>query len=372
MSSSSSEQVALSVRAADRLTEVFLADSRFELLASGIGALEAKVPPGLYKARFRVGQVQSDSLIEVAAGTPSKIFDGPPVQFASSAPLAQTLTYQQKQAEAAQELSRTVHFQLGSGSQLFLFLRGLSEEAARPWLGVSLHDISGKLLAEAAQGVCDAESRFGALHIELNPGLYRLRVEEEPGEVYEMFVLTLAGWQTQVFAIAEKSWLPGVDAVRAALPDAAVLMTELGKGFAPASPAARQTELLRLGLLHGRKILNEPGWKSLLAAQPLNPMNLLFAVHILLRQEDTASAAELAGQAESALAALPDVQAALLGSGRAAEPPVFDRPPLFNRSWQLILDAVSKEKAGFAPGSLCGQLHNGTLHSTLWLLRQLR
>lgn len=374
MSSSSSKQVALSVRAADRLTEVYLADSSFKLLANGIGAVEAKVKPGLYKARFRVGQMQTDSLIEVEAGVASKVFDGPPVQFASPVPLAQTLTYQQAQAEAAQRLSCAKHapFKTGSGSQLFLFLRGLSEEAARPWLGVSLHDMRGELLAEAGHGICDAESRCCALHIELDPGLYRLRVEEEPGEVYEMFVLTLAGWQTQVFAVAEKSWLPGVDAVRAALPEAAVLMAEIGKGFDPASPAARQTELLRLGLLHGRKILNEPGVKNLLAAQPLNPMNALYAVHLLLRQEDAASAAELAAQAVPAVAALPDMQAALLGGGKADEPPIFDLPPLFSKSWQLITDAVSKEKAVIAPGSLCGQMHNETLNSSLWLLRQLR
>jgi hypothetical protein len=373
MSSSSSEQVSLSVRAADRLTEVFLADSRFGLLASGAGALEAKVAPGLYKARFRVGQVQQDSLIEVEAGAGSAMFDGPPVQFASPAPLRQTMTWRQEQAEAAQELSRIVQLQLGGGSQIFLFLRGLSEEADRPWLGVSLHDISGRLLAEAAQGSCDAAGAFCGLNIELDPGLYRLRVEEQPGEAYEMLVLALSGWQTQLFAAAEKSWLSGADVFRAALPEAAVLMAETGKGFDPASPAARQTELLRLGLLHGRKILNDANLKNLLAAQPLNPMNALYAVHLLLRQDDAAAAAELAGQTESAAAALPDMQAALLCAGdRQDGPSVFTLPPLFSKSWQLIMDAVSKEKAVIAPGSFSGQMQKETLSSSLWLLRQLR
>lgn len=105
MNRSPSKQTVLTVRAADNLTEVFLADSRFELIASGIGRVEATVAPGLYKARFRVGQIQTDSLIEVEAGARSKVFDGPAVQFASPAPLVQTLTYQQAQAEAAQKLS---------------------------------------------------------------------------------------------------------------------------------------------------------------------------------------------------------------------------------------------------------------------------
>ena len=377
MSKSPSKQtVALSVRAADSLTEVFLADSRFQLIASGIGRAEAAVAPGLYKARFRVGQVQTDSLIEVASGARSQIFDGPPVQFASPAPLAQTLTWREEHGAAAQELSRAKHapFKTGSSSQLFLCLRGLSDEAARPWLGVSLHDIHGELLAEAAHGICAAESRFCALHLELDPGLYRLRVEDEPGEVYEIFVQTLAGWQTQVFAVAEQSWQPGVDAVRAALPEAAVLMAEIGKGFDPASPAARQTELLRLGLLHGRKILTEPGLKSLLAAQPLNPMNALYAAGLLQDSEKSdVMKVELAMLLERGLAELPDMRALLFIIGKPNEPAVLPVPPLFWRSWQLLMEAVNKEKALIPPGSLNEQLKDGgTLNSSLWLLHQLR
>uniref|UniRef100_UPI0040564F7E hypothetical protein n=1 Tax=Candidatus Electronema sp. TaxID=2698783 RepID=UPI0040564F7E len=375
MSKSPSKQtVALSVRAADSLTEVFLADSRFQLIASGIGRAEAAVAPGLYKARFRVGQVQTDSLIEVASGARSQIFDGPPVQFASPAPLAQTLTWREEHGAAAKELSRAKHapFKTGSGSQLFLCLRGLSDEAARPWLGVSLHNIHGELLAEAAHGICAAESRFCALHLELDPGLYRLRVEDEPGEVYEIFVQTLAGWQTQVFAVAEQSWQPGVDAVRAALPEAAVLMAEIGKGFDPASPAARQTELLRLGLLHGRKILTEPGLKSLLAAQPLNPMNVLYAAYLIPKPDESDMTVLLVLQLDKSLAELSDIHAVLIDAGSRKRPSVFALPPLFSKGWQLLMEGADKEKAVITPGSLSEKIQGRTLNSSLWLLHQLR
>ncbi len=363
MSRLSSEQVALTVRAADSLTEVFLVDSGFQLVAAGVGSVEAKVAPGLYKARFRVGHVQTDSLFEAAGADTA--FDGKPVQFASAVPLPQTLTWRQAQGAAAQQLSQAVSIRQGSGSQLFLFLRGVSEEAAQPWLGVSLHALDGTLLAKAAQG---ADACCG-LNIELNPGLYRLRVEEEPGEVYEMFVTTLAGWQTQVFALAEKSWLPGVDAVRAALPEAAVLMTEIGKGFDPANPAARQTELLRLALMHNRKVLNAAEVKKLLAAEPLNPMNAVYIAHILRRQEDEALTAELAKRLGSSLSDLPDMQAVWLG--RLEQPPTFALPPMLNSSWQLLNEAASKEKAVIVPGSLCDQLQGKVLNTALWLLHRL-
>jgi hypothetical protein len=365
MSGSQSEsKVTVRVNAADSLTEVFLVDSRFEKIAAGVGSVEAAVAPGLYKARFRVGQVQSDNLIEVPAGAPVKVFDGLAVQFSSPVPLSQTMMWQQEHGVAAQELSRSVPLKKGSGSQFFLFLRGMTEAACQPWLGVSLHDLDGTLLAEAEEGVCDAKSRCCGLHLELDPGTYRLRVEEEPDEIYEMFVLMLAGWQTQIFAVAEDGWLPGVQLVRAALPEAAVLMSEIGKGFNPASPAARQTEQLRLGLLHGRKVLCQTGLQNLLAAQPLNPMNVLYAAGLV---QETDDAAELARHLDSILADLPDMQLLLPGTAKQ-----FALPPLLRKSWQLLMDAVSKEKTGIPPGSLNEQIQQGAaLNTALWLMHRL-
>ena len=372
MSGSQSEsKVTLRVNAADSLTEVFLVDSRFEKIAAGVGSVEAAVAPGLYKARFRVGQVQSDSLIEVPADALGKVFDGPAVQFASPVPLRQTMTWQEKHGETAKELSRakTAPFRAGNGSQCFLVLRGLTEAAALPWSGVSLHDIDGGLIAKAEHGICTAESRLCVLHLELDPGTYRLRVEEEPGEIYEMFVLTLAGWQTQIFAVAEDGWLPGVQLVRANLPEAAVLMNEIGKGFDPASPAVRQTELLRLGLLHGRKILCQTGLQNLLAAQPLNPMNALYAAGLV---QETNDAAVLAQNMDGTLAALPDMQLLLSGAGRAEEAPSFALPPLLRKSWQVLMETVSKEQAVIPPGSLNEQIQQGAaLNSALWLMHRL-
>lgn len=372
MSRSPSEgQIALTVRAADRLSEIFLADSRFELVASGVGSVEAKVGPGLYKARFRCGQTQTDSLIEVEAGAENKLVVGPKVQFATPLPLPDTITWRQEHEEAARKLSRSAGLKKGGSSGIFLCCRGLSEEASRPWTGMSLHDLSGKLLAEAAQGECDVQSGFFALNLEVDPGTYRLQVEEEPGEIYEMFVVTLAGWQTQVFALAENAWLPGVDACRAALPTTSVLMAELGKGFDPADAAVRQTELLRLGLLHGRKILTEAGVKELLAGPTLNPMTAIFAVHLLLRQEESAAlAAEMAVHIASPLAAHPDIRAAVLPIIKAAEPPVFPNPPMLSCSWQLIMQAVGKEQAEIPPGTLNDQLRTSALGTALWLMQR--
>ncbi len=374
--SQSDSKVMLRVNASDTLTEVFLVDNRFQLITAGVGSVEAAVAPGLYKARFRVGQVQSDSLVEVPAGTETKIFVGSAVQFATPVPLPQTMTWQQKHEEAARDLSKSLPLKKGSGSQLFLFLRGLTEEASRPWLGVSVHNLHGTLLAEAAQGTCDTENGYCGLHLELDPGIYRLRVEEEVGEIYEMFVITLAGWQTQLFALAEDAWLPGVQAIRAALPSAAVLTTEIGKGFDPDSTTARQTELLRIGLMSGRKILTKTGLQNLLAESPLDPISTLFAAHLLLRQENTnvqALAAALLDSMCSILSGYPDLSALLLHSqSENRTKSVFPTPPMLQASWQLIMLAVEKDQAEIPVDSLNGQIQQGAaLNSALWLLHRL-
>jgi hypothetical protein len=296
------------------------------------------------------------------------VFEGPPVQFDTPVPLPQTMTWRQEHEQAARKESLTIHCRLGSGSQLFLFFRGLAEAASRPWLGVSVHDLDGTLLAGPEQGICDERSAFFALNLEVDPGCYSLRVEEEPGEVYEIFVSTLSGWQTQVFALAEQSWLPGVGAFRAALPVASVLAAAIGTGFDPSAVSVRQSELLRLGLLHGRNILAKAGLGSVLAEQPLNPMTAVFAAHVLLRQEDAALTAELVKHVDRCVvAAMPDLVAVLPVSGGL---PVFVLPPMLRSSWQRIMEAAGKEKAAISPGSVVEQLKDGVLNTPLWLLRR--
>jgi hypothetical protein len=149
-------------------------------------------------------------------------------------------------------------------------------------------------------------------------------------------------------------------------------MSETGKGFDPASAAARQTELLRLGLLHGRKVLTKTGLLNLLAAQPLNPMNALYAAGLLQEPDAADAAAELACHLHNGpLAALPDMQAFLLNTGKLAEPPALALPPLLNKSWQRLMEAVSKEKAVIPPGSINAQIQQGAvLNTALWLMHR--
>jgi hypothetical protein len=74
------------------------------------------------------------------------------------------------------------------------------------------------------------------------------------------------------------------------------------------------------------------------------------------------------------LAAHPDLRAALLVPQFVTSnetPPIFAAPPMLNSSWQLITQAVDKEKAVIPSGSLNEQIKAGVLNTALWLLHRL-
>jgi hypothetical protein len=387
----SEQQIRLTVRAHDHLSEIFLVNSQFQRIAADVGKLEALVSPGIYKARFRIGQKQVDQLIEVRPDTgpgPLEV-DGTPVDFSSPVPLAGIGTDRDVHRNAAEEFSRSAAEQKGEGSWLFLFIRETVESASVsatvsgsvPWEGVTLHNLDGTLLAEPSQGTCDQENGFSVLHLEVDPGTYRLRVEEEPGEFYEMFIRTVAGWQTQVFALSEAAWLPDVNAYRAALPSASVLMAEAGQGFDAGNEVTRQTELLRLSLLHGRKVVTEAAVSGLLKEERLNLMQVIFAAHSLSRQRNAGVVGVTDVAGVTSLSALlkklpadffehPDFEALMLHQ-EAAMRPVFPAPPMLRSSWDCIAQAVEQRKAIVPPGSLTAQIAGGVLTTSLWLVHRL-
>jgi hypothetical protein len=368
----SPSEIHLRIKAADDLSEIFLADSHFQLIANGVGVLDARVPPGIYKARFRAGQQQEDQLIEVPAQPAFRVVQGPTVDLHTPLPLEHSLGLDPRQQQAALEHSHLVKAQVGSGSWLYLFFRGLTKEAARPWTGLSLHDLSGKLLVKASQGVCDARLHFWALNVEVDPGTYRLRLRVEKGQVYEFFLVTLSGWQTQCFALSESAWLPGITVYRAALATASVRMVEAGKGFDPADPALRQTELLRLGLLNKRKILTQASLNTLAQAQ--DPLTILFALHMLRDQEEhQAWTEQLRARWQETLAPHPDFQALCLHQGEnfSAEAPLWSQPPMLYASWQLLLQAITEKRGSFPTDSFNEQLHKRLVQTALWLLHRL-
>ena len=374
--SPSKTKVMLHVRAPEQSTEIFVMDGRFRRVASGLGHLETSVLPGVYKVRFRSGTKQRDKLVEIRPDQTIVNVTTEPLGFSSAAPISNTFTSREYHQATAAEQSSQVHMTAGAGSQLFLYVRDiLDERDDYPWIGVSLHDLEGNLITNLANGVCDEIHSFGALNLELDPGTYRLRIESGPMGVFEMFLITSEGWQTQVFLLAADFQASEGKVRRAALKTAAVFMCRIGKGFQPDNEKFRLAELARQGLVTGRNVVDRNTLNELLWGKYENPMMGIYGAHLLIQsyrpKHDLID--EVISNLSSLLGSHSDVEALRLRSRTSPEPNrlKFSSPPMLRSSWELIVKQSLKRLDTVPMGSIAADLADGFMSSTPWLLHRV-
>lgn len=374
--SKTQDQIRLVVNAADNATEIFVVDARFQRIASGVGQLTVAVVPGLYKLRFRSGQSQMDKLIEVEAGVPELVFEGHPLRFATAAPIPDTETSHETHQAAARELSRSSpRISRGSGSGIYLFVRDLLPATPpEPWQGVSLHALDGSLLATLSEGTCDNAAGFCSLNLEVDPGTYRLRVDAGIPEVgvYEMFLVTVPGWQTQLFALIEEVTPAGHSVRRPSLPTAAMFMAPQTQGFDPFNPRVREVELVRQALVNGRNVVRETDLINLLAEESPDPMHIIFGAHLLVRhrQVDKTLVPKIIDRLGEPFMHHPDVQCLWLQRNLVGSRPdlVFETPPMLRSSWSLIVKGSRRRMGLVPPGTLTDRVADALLHTVPWLI----
>lgn len=376
MKSSSERRIPLQVRAADASTEVFIADGRLRRIAKGVGEASVDVPPGIYKVRFRSGDEQRDELVEVSREDSEKVVSGALVRFRSAAPIADTATSREYHSEPAERMSRSEPMRIGQGSRLFLFARELHDGSeVDPWVGMSLHDLDGGRVAGFEDGgEMQSEPRYGALHLELDPGTYRLRVDTGPVGTYEMFVVTSAGWQTQVFMVCEDFDCAEGSVRRASLRDASVFMTRAGEGFDADDEQLRLAELARQGLASGRSVVRPRDLNDMLWAKYSNPMLGVYgAHHILMRSPINHDlVVEVMRNLTSLLGPHPDVLALHLRPGAPTPPGElgFPTPPMLRDSWELITRGSHRRHRLVPRGSPAERLADDLIGTGLWLLHR--
>lgn len=373
---SSDQLITLEARAADISTEVFITDGRFHRIAGGVGRVETEVAPGIYKVRFRAGDTHHDELVEVTAEDTFKVVEAPPVSFESAVPIEHTGTSREYHAAGAWEASMRAPQLHGSGSHLLVFSRELKEkERTRPWTGVSIHNLDDSRLADLGDGERDADARFGAIHIEVDPGIYRLRVETGEVGTYEMFVTTTADWQTQVFLLADDFWGGERIVRRPSLNKASVLMARPGEGFQPDSEGPRLAELARQGLGSGRDVVRASDLSNMLWAKYSNPMMGIYGAHLMLHKSPINHdlLETVIHNLTNLLGPHPDVLSLQLRPGITTPPRdlLFPSPPMLRHSWDLISQAT-RRRAGLVPaGSYTDQVADELIGSRPWLLHRV-
>jgi hypothetical protein len=375
MERSSSNPVTLIVHGPDEATEIFLVGGSLDCIASGVGRLVARVPPGLYKIRYRSGATQADTLLDVPDGSKPLTIYADPVRFRSAAPITDTETANREQASGAKHGSRNAHLHIGQGSQLFLFAREVSRELPWPECDISLHDLHGIRLAGIEAGFTNLDLRIAGINISLDPGTYSVRVNNATLGSYEMYVTASPDWQTQLFFCFEDFWSKGERVRAPSIRQASLLMARPDHGFNPDSPTSRTSELARLALAQGRDIVGSTLMDRLTYGKFEDPLLGIVAAHLLLRRprRDLTLLRKICSNLRNLLGDHPDVQALMLATCPPASRSItkFIVPPSFRQSWSEIVK-VTRRRASLVPADgVVAQIAANVVRAGIWLTRRV-
>lgn len=375
--STSSSKVQLRVRAPDPITEIFVVDSNFRRVAKAVGDLDIKLKPGIYKVRCRAGDAMHDQLIELSASDVSMTVEPEPVLFPCSAPIHNTSTYREAHANAAQELSRKITTSKGSGAEVLIFLRSAGDQGheAKTAHRLELVTLGGQPICEWSLSHPDPTGAFGGGAIEVDPGVYRVRVESPPLGTYEMFLVACAGWQTQLFSRVADVGRPGRPVWSPRLRDAAMFMAPRGLGFSAGNPDARLAELARVGLEQGREVLNVTAFDAMVHGKLQNPLIGIYGAHLALlhRQYDAQWVAGICETLLGLVGSHPDLDALafhpklhhLLNRVRT-----FNAPPSLRSSWELVVNANRRRTSLVTNGSPTDEVADGLVFGGAWLMHR--
>lgn len=381
-------KVQLIVKCEDE-AEVFVIDGRFQMVARGVGRETTfDLAPGIYKVKVRVAnEIREEHVVlRPEDKTVEKAF--PKFEFASPVPLADTSQSHEYQMGAASDTSHAVHLTAGQGSLVFVFARDWTPGAdARAKRGARLNPARGlELLRADGTVVADFETAgvhspdkdpdpWAGCNVQLDPGLYRLRLTIPDMGTIEQTIVASPGWQTQIFLL-QKAYGSDPEARRADLSGASILLAR-DRGFSPGDDnrpyeeRMRLVELARQGLVNQRRVLPPSVEQEILYGKFENPMLGIYGAHLLLLKSDPDM--QIYHQVIGNLRRLlgdghPDVEALALAEPDSRSTYIYSAPPMLRRSWQMVLNA-SVTRPGLVPlGSLASQIAPRIWGDEPWLM----
>jgi len=362
-------------------TEILVTDGLYRRAAEGVGILRAQLAAGAYKVVFTTADVRSEHIVVVRPGKETKLAaDRDSMRFPTAAPLRGTSNSREYHRQAALELSLQKPVRIGRGgkSRLFLFVRRLERSDQRLTEGLTLWNDRDKPAFDLA--TLEEEPRdeaWAGIHLELEPGNYRLRMAAGPEYSVEQTVVTCSGWQTQVLLLrrpwsesnATEQWFD--------LSQASILMARPEVGFKPEKQerlttsrgewenfdlGLRWTEQARRALADGRVAVADHLLDDFLYQKLDNPMLGIFGAHLLLRRLDDAPQPkhsrneitsirrrlfDIAVRLRGVVGNHPDVLALLTKcSPRQADVAGlrFPHPPMLRSSWDAVIAASADYK----------------------------
>ncbi|MCC6531652.1 MAG: hypothetical protein IT531_03815 [Burkholderiales bacterium] len=378
--------------------EILVLDSNFQFVHRAVGSLDVALAPGVYTVQYRAGSAAEDVAVALRPGAGEVELAAPKLQMQSPAPLAGNRAGA-LYGELAQTASAEVHARLGRGAELFVFVRLATADNTQAAGTLNrLHDVAildahARRIAHLSDGPKRAlDDHAAGYNLELDPGIYLLRVEAPERGSFEQSIVLCEGWQTQVFA-SSRRYGAEANVIGANLPEAAIFMARRGRGFAPMDANVAWTESARQALAQGTGLAPEQHlrnamaqareiraraaaeqWDELFKVKFANPMLGIYGAHLLLqaRERNWVLLREVIETLERLLGAHPDVTAlkllpelADMGVGESES---YAVPPMLRSSWSIIIAATAGRPQLVPPGSYSERVADRTWDTGAWLV----
>ncbi|MBE2267702.1 MAG: hypothetical protein IAE80_05680 [Anaerolinea sp.] len=278
-------------------------------------------------------------------------------------------------AAVAEEQSRENKAQIGEGSFLFLFshkwnIKPNHGVVAKTNLldGVTLHNFDDELLYEfeaCNQAQKDTDAWY-ACNIELNPGVYKLRLKLPSSSFLEQTVVLCRDWQTSVFC-GSKEFADDVHTLVPDLPNAAIFLHRRNH-LNLNDEQTRFTEEARLSLCYQRQVSNA-GFRDILERFAESPMLTIYGIHLLLlnNYNNKNYPKTLIERLRTLLGYHPDVEALALKLGQESEIATFESPTMLRQSWKYLVLETIRARELITRYSVLSVIAEYLLASNLWL-----
>jgi hypothetical protein len=375
--------------------EILVLDSRFQFVVRGVGALSVPLAPGAYIVQYKAGSTVVEVPVVLRPDAGSVTLPAPALTMGSPCPLAGTdagTLY----GEFARQCSRDVHERVGTGGELFVFVRSARADRTRAATQDSLFDISihdgraTRIVELARSGKRSLDGLSLGCTVELAPGTYFLRYPAGDDGFLEQAFVVSEDWQTQVFA-SSRPFRAGSDVLGPNFPDAAVFMAARGVGFDPGDSAALRAEAARQGLAESRRVGAEDQIRSaldqvrdirrtagdtnireLLRLKFGNPMLGIYGLHLMLLnpgrpwdllREVITNLKDLVGEHPDAMVCTVFPELRDIAPGMT-----FGAPPMLRNSWKLLVDGSTARPELVPTSSYAAGIAARTWGSGAWLV----
>jgi hypothetical protein len=361
----------MKVDAGSSLSEVFVIDGSFNMVARGQGRLETRLPAGEYLVKYRAGDRYAENWVTLDKDLE---LSGDEAPIASSvAPIAESVGWSDAESMFAEGLRQD--------QNLSIVIRNNKGIPPRDDVRISRTDgtIVARLTDPAATGwVCGIESNVLGIGSNVPPGGYLVVVATPGLGSYAMPLWVAAGSSTQLFMERRTLGMRGKRRMGPHLASASILIAGSQVLWWDVKRLLGLAETAKSVLSYNRPIV--PETQEILNALDEKfacPILGLLAAHLLrikyddLRTRGDNTAAELESLLETVVHNLaklmpgsPDVGALELAIGLPSSAD-FSVPPILAHSWAILVDSAA---SSIPPSSYADRIRPAVCATRPWLI----